>query len=60
MSLQARLLEDVAAARGIVETAKSGGIDLVVMGSHGRSGIARLMLGSVATKWWLNRPFRFS
>ena len=50
VSLQARLLEDVAAARGIVETAKSGGIDLVVMGSHGRSGIARLMLGSVATK----------
>ncbi|MBK7547740.1 MAG: universal stress protein [Rhodoferax sp.] len=50
VTLQARLLEDVAAARGIVETAKSGGIDLVVMGSHGRSGIARLMLGSVATK----------
>ena len=50
VTLQAHLLEDVAAARGIVETAKSGGIDLVVMGSHGRSGIARLMLGSVATK----------
>jgi nucleotide-binding universal stress UspA family protein len=50
VKLQARLLEDVAAARGIVETAKGEGIDLVVMGSHGRSGIARLMLGSVATK----------
>ena len=50
VTLQARLLEDVAAARGIVETAKGDGIDLVVMGSHGRSGFARLMLGSVATK----------
>lgn len=50
VTLQARLLEDVAAARGIVETAKGEGIDLVVMGSHGRSGFARLMLGSVATK----------
>ena len=37
-------------ATGIVETAKAEGADLIVMGSHGRSGIARLMLGSVATK----------
>ena len=50
VTLEARLLEDVAAARGIVETAQGDGIDLVVMGSHGRSGFARLMLGSVATK----------
>lgn len=48
--LQARLVEDVAAASGIVQTARDEGADLIVMGSHGRSGIARLMLGSVATK----------
>jgi nucleotide-binding universal stress UspA family protein len=48
--LQARFVEDVAAASGIVETAKQIGADLIVVGSHGRSGIARLMLGSVATK----------
>jgi nucleotide-binding universal stress UspA family protein len=48
--LQVRLVEDVAAASGIVQTALAEGADLVVMGSHGRSGIARLMLGSVATK----------
>ncbi len=50
VSLQVRLVEDVAAASGIVESAKELGCDLIVMGSHGRTGIARLMLGSVATK----------
>ncbi|MCF8168505.1 MAG: universal stress protein [Rhodoferax sp.] len=50
VTLQVRLVEDVAAASGIVQTALAEGADLVVMGSHGRSGIARLMLGSVATK----------
>jgi nucleotide-binding universal stress UspA family protein len=50
LSLQARLVEDVAAASGIVQSAKELGSDLIIMGSHGRTGIARLMLGSVATK----------
>jgi nucleotide-binding universal stress UspA family protein len=50
VTLQVRLVEDVTTATGIVETAKAEGADLIVMGSHGRSGIARLMLGSVATK----------
>ena len=50
VSLQVRLVEDVAAAAGIVDTAKELGADLIVIGSHGRSGIARMMLGSVANK----------
>ena len=50
VTLQVRLVEDVAAASGIVQTALAEGADLILMGSHGRSGIARLMLGSVATK----------
>ena len=50
VALQVRLVEEVAAASGIVQTAKAEGADLVVMGSHGRSGLARLMLGSVANK----------
>jgi len=50
VELQARLVEDVAAASGIVDSAKEVGADLIVVGSHGRSGIVRLMLGSVAAR----------
>lgn len=48
VAMQARMLENVGAASGIVQTAKDEGADLIMVGSHGRSGIARLMLGSVA------------
>lgn len=34
----------------IVERAAESGYDLLVLGAHGRSGIARLLLGSVAEK----------
>jgi nucleotide-binding universal stress UspA family protein len=34
----------------IVKYAKSEGIDLIVMGTHGRPGIAHLLMGSVAEK----------
>jgi len=50
VELQARFVEDVTATSGIIQTATTEGADLIVLGSHGRSGIARLMLGSVATK----------
>ena len=35
---------------GIVATAKDKGCDLIVMASHGRAGIAAVVLGSVTTK----------
>ena len=44
------IVEHAQAASGIVETAESTGANLIAMGSHGRSGIAKLVLGSVATK----------
>jgi nucleotide-binding universal stress UspA family protein len=34
----------------IVEYATASRIDLIVMGTHGRTGVARLMLGSVAER----------
>lgn len=50
VALEVRAIENVAPSTGIVQTAQAEGADLIVMGSHGRSGIARLMLGSVANK----------
>jgi nucleotide-binding universal stress UspA family protein len=39
-----------APARTITEYAKSEGIDLIVMGTHGRGGVAHLLMGSVAER----------
>jgi nucleotide-binding universal stress UspA family protein len=41
-------VESHAIWRGILETADELGADLIVMGSHGRRGLERLVLGSVA------------
>lgn len=38
------------AAEGIVATAKKINADLIVMGSHGRRGLGRLLLGSQAAE----------
>jgi nucleotide-binding universal stress UspA family protein len=50
VALDVRLVEDVTAVSGIVQTAETLGVDLIVIGSNGRSGIERLVLGSVAAK----------
>jgi nucleotide-binding universal stress UspA family protein len=39
-----------AAAEAIIETAKSRQCDLIVMSSHGRRGLARVLLGSQAMR----------
>lgn len=41
-------VKDQYPADGILETAKSLGCDLIVMSSHGRRGLGRLLLGSAA------------
>jgi len=50
VNLELRLIEDAGAAVGILATAKEEGVDLIVAGSHGRTGIEKLVLGSVAAK----------
>jgi hypothetical protein len=37
-------------AEGIIETAKAKGCDLIVMASHGRRGISKVLLGGQATQ----------
>ena len=39
-----------AAAQTIVDTARSKGVDLIVMGTHGRTGLQHLLIGSVAER----------
>lgn len=47
---QTRVVEEHAAWRGILEAAKTAGADLIVMGSHGRHGLEKIVLGSVAQR----------
>jgi nucleotide-binding universal stress UspA family protein len=45
--VETRLLEGEP-ARTIVDLAREAGADLIVLGSHGRTGLDRLLMGSVA------------
>jgi nucleotide-binding universal stress UspA family protein len=38
------------AAREVLDYAKAQGIDLIVMGTHGRTGLAHVVMGSVAER----------
>jgi len=49
LTVDTRVLKGVPAI-AIVDFAKSNGADLIVIGTHGRTGLGQLMLGSVANK----------
>ena len=48
ISVERIVVEDASAAKAIVRFASDHDCDLIVMGTHGRTGIERLALGSVA------------
>lgn len=50
VAIDTMVVENHQAAKGIVEAVQAVGADLVVMGSHGRSGLTKLVLGSVTAK----------
>lgn len=54
--IETSVVEDHQTATAIVNAAESLGADLIVMGSHGRSGVAKLVLGSVASKVLAQSP----
>lgn len=50
VQLDLQLAEDVTVTEGILKMAAAEGADLIVIGSHGRGGLMRVVLGSVAGK----------
>jgi nucleotide-binding universal stress UspA family protein len=46
VEISARQVADESPAEAIVDAAKTLGCDLIVMASHGRRGVSRLLLGS--------------
>lgn len=46
--VESRVVEARAPSRGILEAATASNADVIVMGSHGRRGLEKLVLGSVA------------
>lgn len=51
-----RVVEDASPAAGILMEVRRGGVDLVAMATHGRGGLRRLLLGSVAERVVLDSP----
>lgn len=56
VTLSIENIEGSSPAEHIVEAARRCGADLIVMGSHGRTGVARVLLGSVAGKVLMLSP----
>lgn len=50
IAAEGKVVEGHAVYRGIIDTAQSLGADLIVMGSHGRRGLQKLVLGSVTSQ----------
>jgi len=50
VTAESRAVSNFNVADGIVQAADESGCDMIFIGSHGRSGLSRLLLGSVTAK----------
>ncbi len=50
LAVELAVIPDHAPAKAICEYAESHGVDLIVVGSHGRGGMERWLIGSVAER----------
>lgn len=50
VQVEVRTIDSYAVWKGIIDVSDEVGADLIVMGSHGRRGVEKLMLGSVAQR----------
>jgi nucleotide-binding universal stress UspA family protein len=48
IDVNVKLIHGVSPSEGIIQIADEVSADLIIMGSHGRTGIKKMMLGSVA------------
>ena len=55
-TVEAQVAEGAGIARVICESARELGADLIVMGTHGRTGLQHVFLGSVAERTLRNAP----
>lgn len=48
VSFSIKIIHNPSSSDGIVTFANNNNVDLIVMGSHGRTGLRKIVLGSVA------------
>lgn len=56
IAVNTKIVRGVSPAEGIMQVADEVGADLIIMGSHGRTGFKKLVLGSVAQEVLTQSP----
>ena len=50
LACEKKIVIAASAQEALVETAKKGKVDLIVLGTHGRTGLVRLLMGSTTAR----------